>query len=53
MTMPKEALPEVMSGRDPKVLMDIHDVSDVNDPDIDLSVVPGSPTSDTFGDKKI
>ena len=51
-TMPKEALPEVMGGRDPKLLMDIHDVSDVNDPDVDLSVVPGAPTSKTFDDNK-
>jgi NADH-quinone oxidoreductase subunit G len=49
---PKEALPEVMGGRDPKLLMEIHDVSNVNDPDIDLSVVPGAPTSGTYEDKK-
>ena len=52
MKMPTEALPEVMGGRDPKLLMDIHDVSEVNDPDVDLSVVPGAPTSKTFDDNK-
>ncbi len=29
---PKETIAEVMGGRQPKLLMDIHDVSDVNDP---------------------
>jgi len=45
--MPTDPLKEVM-GRDPRLLMDIHDVSEVNDPDIDLSKIPGPATSDTF-----
>jgi NADH-quinone oxidoreductase subunit G len=48
MVRPKETLPDVMGGRAPKQLMDIHDVSDVNDPDINLSEIPGPATSETF-----
>ncbi len=48
MKKPHDALPDVMGGRDPKLLMDIHNVSDVNDPDIDLSAIPGPATSKTF-----
>ena len=48
---PKETITEVMGGRDPKLLMDIHDVSGVNDPEVDLSKVAGAATSKTF-DKK-
>ncbi|MCX8019494.1 MAG: 2Fe-2S iron-sulfur cluster-binding protein [Chitinophagaceae bacterium] len=44
--IPKETLPDVMDGRPPKLLMDIHDVSDVNK--VDLSALPGPATSDTF-----
>ncbi len=35
--MPKETISEVMGGRAPKLLMNIHSVSGVNDPAIDLS----------------
>ncbi|MBS1621552.1 MAG: (2Fe-2S)-binding protein [Bacteroidetes bacterium] len=45
---PKEFLPEVMGGRDPKMLMNIHKVSGVNDPEIDLSKIPGPATSKIF-----
>lgn len=48
MVMPKETITEVMGGRDPKLLMDIHDVSGVNDPSIDLSLIEGPATSKTF-----
>lgn len=34
---PQEALYDVMGGRAPRLLMDIHDVSEVNRPEIDLS----------------
>ena len=47
--IPKEPLPEVMGGRQPNLLMDIHTVSDVNEPEIDLSKIPGPATSKTFG----
>ena len=35
-----------MNGRQPKLLMDIHEVSDVNK--VDLSEIPGPATSKTF-----
>src|SRR3954469_7908219 len=38
---PHEALPEVMGGRQPRLLMDIHSVSEVNKPEIDLSEIKG------------
>ena len=44
---PHETLPEVMGGRKPKLFMDIHSVSDVNEPEVDLSL-PGPATSETF-----
>lgn len=43
---PKETLPEVMDGRRPRVLLDIHTVSDVNS--VDLDVLPGPATNATF-----
>jgi NADH-quinone oxidoreductase subunit G len=45
---PKETLPEVMGGRKPKLLMDIHDVSEVNRPGIDLSAIEGPAHSIDF-----
>ncbi len=45
---PKETIADVMGGRQPKLLMDIHDVSEVNDPDLDLSKINGPATSDVF-----
>ncbi|HSU28648.1 MAG TPA: 2Fe-2S iron-sulfur cluster-binding protein [Chitinophagaceae bacterium] len=41
--MPKETINDVMGGRAPRLLMDIHGISDVND--IDISGIPGPPTS--------
>jgi len=45
---PQEALPEVMGGRQPRLLMDIHDVSEVNKPEIDLSEIKGPAHSNDF-----
>jgi len=45
---PHEALPEVMGGRQPRLLMDIHTVSKVNKPDIDLSKIKGPAHSNDF-----
>ena len=45
---PKETIAEVMGGREPKLLMDIHNVSDVNNPSVDLSELPGPATGETF-----
>jgi len=49
---PEETIAKVMHGRAPKLLMDIHDVSGVNDPDLDLSAIPGPATSKTFEKEK-
>jgi NADH-quinone oxidoreductase subunit G len=50
---PEEIFKAVHAGRDPKLLMDIHSVSEVNRPGIALSELPGPATSDTFNvDKK-
>jgi NADH-quinone oxidoreductase subunit G len=48
LTMPKETIADVMGGRDPKLLMDIHSISDVNDPSVNLSLIEGPATSKTF-----
>jgi NADH-quinone oxidoreductase subunit G len=45
---PQEVMPEVMDGRKPKLLMDIHDVSEVNRPEIDLSEIEGPAHSTDF-----
>lgn len=45
---PKETFSTVHEGRSPKLLMDIHSVSEVNDPAIDLSKINGPASSDTF-----
>ncbi|MBS1760911.1 MAG: (2Fe-2S)-binding protein [Bacteroidetes bacterium] len=50
MIKPKETLPEVMGGRDPKLLMDIRKVSGVNS--VDISQLPGPATSETFKKKE-
>jgi NADH-quinone oxidoreductase subunit G len=44
---PKDTFVELM-GRAPKHLMDIHNVSDVNKLDIDLSLIPGPAHADDF-----
>ena len=41
-------MPEVMDGRKPKLLMDIHSVSEVNRPEIDLSEIEGPGSFDGF-----
>jgi NADH-quinone oxidoreductase subunit G len=46
-TYPQPFLPKVM-GRKPKLLMDIHEVSGVNRPEIDLSEIEGPAHSDDF-----
>jgi NADH-quinone oxidoreductase subunit G len=48
MKKPHEALPEVMGGRQPRLLMDIHSVSEVNKPEIDLSKIQGPAHSNDF-----
>ena len=46
--VPQEVMPEVMKGRKPKLLMDIHSVSEVNRPEIDLSDIEGPAHSTDF-----
>jgi NADH-quinone oxidoreductase subunit G len=46
--MPKEILTEVMHGQKPRLLMDIHAVSEVNKPEVDLSEIPGPATGEVF-----
>jgi NADH-quinone oxidoreductase subunit G len=45
---PKETFTAVHGGRKPQLLMDIHSVSEVNDPSIDLSLINGPATSDVY-----
>jgi NADH-quinone oxidoreductase subunit G len=45
--VPRETLPEVM-GRAPKLLMNIHSISEVNRPGIDLSLINGPAHSTDF-----
>jgi len=46
--MPEETIEKVMGGIKPRLLMDIHSVSGVNDPSVDLSEVNGPATSTVF-----
>jgi NADH-quinone oxidoreductase subunit G len=45
MEKPEETMAKVMGGREPKLLFDIHTVSEVNKPGVDLSLIPGPATS--------
>jgi NADH-quinone oxidoreductase subunit G len=45
---PQEVLYDVLDGRKPKLLMDIHNVSEVNRPEIDLSKIQGPSHSTDF-----
>jgi NADH-quinone oxidoreductase subunit G len=45
---PQEVLYDVLDGRKPKLLMDIHSVSEVNRPEIDLSKIQGPSHSTDF-----
>jgi NADH-quinone oxidoreductase subunit G len=48
LVMPKETVQEVMGGRAPKLLMNIHDESEVNDPKIQLSEINGPAHAENF-----
>jgi NADH-quinone oxidoreductase subunit G len=50
--MPTETFPNIMNGRQPKLLMDIHSVSEVNPPGLDLAAIPGPAHSGDFEEKK-
>ena len=47
-TTPDETLVKVMDGRKPRLLMDIHNVSEVNQPQIELSKIQGPANSEVF-----
>jgi NADH-quinone oxidoreductase subunit G len=46
--MPTETFKAVHDGRDPQLLMDIHSISEVNDPRVDLSEISGPATGEVF-----
>ncbi len=46
--MPTETIEAVLNGRKPKLLMDIHEVSEVNRPKIELSKINGPAHSNNF-----
>lgn len=48
LTKPDETIQKVLHGLQPKLMMDIHSVSEVNQPGIDLSLIEGPATSKTF-----
>ncbi|MBV9988916.1 MAG: Fe-S-binding domain-containing protein, partial [Chitinophagaceae bacterium] len=48
LTKPHEIFSAVHGGRQPKILLDIHEVSEVNQPTIDLSRIEGPAHSDDF-----
>jgi NADH-quinone oxidoreductase subunit G len=48
---PAETITRVLEGRNPRLLMDIHDVSEVNKPGIELSAINGPANSQIFNDK--
>ena len=50
--MPGETIEKIMDGRSPRLFMDIHSVSEVNKPDIDLSLIEGPATSADFNKEK-
>ena len=49
---PTETIQKVM-GRQPKLLLDIHNISEVNDPSVDLSKIDGSATGEVFNQNKL
>jgi NADH-quinone oxidoreductase subunit G len=45
---PHETIEEVMDGSKPRIFLNIHDVSQVNKPGVDLSLIEGPAHSDDF-----
>ena len=52
LVMPKETITEVMGGRAPRLLMNIHDESEVNKQGVHLSEINGPADSSVFETKK-
>ena len=51
LVVPKETIVQVMGGRSPLLLMDIHDESEVNKPSVHLSKINGPAKFETFEDQ--
>lgn len=51
-TIPKETFEAVNGGRQPKLMMDIHTVSGVNKPSVELSLIEGPAHSTDFNSQK-
>ena len=51
-TIPNETINKVLHGRAPRLLMDIHSVSEVNQPDTKLSSIMGPSHSNNFNSNK-
>jgi NADH-quinone oxidoreductase subunit G len=47
-TRPDETIVKVMDGRKPRLMMDIHNVSEVNQPQIELSKIQGPANGEVF-----
>jgi NADH-quinone oxidoreductase subunit G len=47
---PNETMPKVMGGRNPKLLMNIKDISEVNQ--VELSEIKGPATSQVYNQNK-
>jgi NADH-quinone oxidoreductase subunit G len=45
---PHETIEAVMHGHKPRIFLNIHDVSEVNKPTVDLSLIEGPAHSDDF-----
>jgi NADH-quinone oxidoreductase subunit G len=52
LTRPTEIFNAVHDGRQPKVMLDIHTVSEVNKPNIELSLIDGPAHSTDFNSNK-
>jgi len=51
-TKPDETIVKVMDGRKPKLLMNIHNISEVNRPEIELGEIMGPPIGEVFNIKE-
>ncbi len=49
---PEETFEKIMDGREPRLFMNIHNISEVNKPEVNLSLIEGPATSDTFNEPK-
>ncbi|HMJ46982.1 MAG TPA: hypothetical protein VK498_06605, partial [Ferruginibacter sp.] len=52
LVVPNETIKNVMDGVRPKLMMNIHNISEVNNPNIQLSDIPGPAHSEDFDESK-